>query len=850
MISIKPLSLRTVFCYLAITTCAAAESAAKPEALVAELNDAATSLYQQGRYEDAIDTWQQALEHLNLQARLSASSPEQQPLLSDVELKVAIQRRLAYAGKALGLDEWAYQLLREALTTLRESGVMPSFSIEESLLLGQLGEMALGDGRWQDAGEYLSDSVNQARALEHPPTLAWSLNNLANALVLAAYYDEAFEAYTEGLELATTVGDKGLQNTLRINLIRLHLQLLQSDFTRHWQLAYDRLQEAAEELHQRYPDYSDTVRQTADLITLALLSEKLQQHSASAQTEIRQASYVRERRLETLRENLLQRALQQAEILGSAHHQAYAHGYLGQLAETRQNYSQALQQTQNALLLAQQTGDPANLYLWQWQLGRIYRAQGKMADAVKAYRQAVATLNPVRGDLMNNYRAGSSVFRERIQPVYFGLADLLLTQAQQVGQSGSGASDGEGYGENYGESSGDGDELNEEAVRLTEAIYEDELRLLNEARDTVEVLKTAELQDYFQDECTVALQDKRTVLDNVDPRSAVIYPVILPQRLVLLLSVDDRLRQVVVPVDGPTLEETSRRFRRHLQIRSLNNYLRESRQLYDWLIRPLEPYLADRDIDTLVFVPDGALRTIPFGTLQDGQRFLIERYAVAMTPSVSLTDPQPFAGVGKLSSEETEVLIIGLSKAVQGFSPLPSVPSELRTVQSLIGGKILEDGEYSLESLSNALTTTEYGIVHMATHGVFGGSDENSFLLTHDEQVNMSQLGELLRMGIFREDPLELLTLSACQTALGNDRAALGLAGVAVQSGARSVSATLWFVDDASTAAVMKGFYRYLASNEVTKARALQLAQLDLMEKARYRHPIYWGPYLLIGNWL
>ena len=115
----------------------------------------------------------------------------------------------------------------------------------------------------------------------------------------------------------------------------------------------------------------------------------------------------------------------------------------------------------------------------------------------------------------------------------------------------------------------------------------------------------------------MALQAKETRLDNIDPRSAVIYPITLPRRLVLLISLQGRLAQVVAPVAAADMEETARRFRQHLQTRSRNSYLRESRQLYDWLIRPLHPYLQAADIDTLVFVPDGVLRTIPFATLQD-----------------------------------------------------------------------------------------------------------------------------------------------------------------------------------------------------------------------------------------
>jgi CHAT domain-containing protein len=114
----------------------------------------------------------------------------------------------------------------------------------------------------------------------------------------------------------------------------------------------------------------------------------------------------------------------------------------------------------------------------------------------------------------------------------------------------------------------------------------------------------------------------------------------------------------------------------------------------------------------------------------------------------------------------------------------------------------------------------------------------------------MNQLEQIVGIGQYRDKPVELLTLSACQTAAGDDRAALGLAGVAVKSGARSALATLWFVNDQATALLVSDFYQHLKDSSVSKAGALQQAQINILSDRRYRHPGYWSPYLLIGNWL
>lgn len=97
---------------------------------------------------------------------------------------------------------------------------------------------------------------------------------------------------------------------------------------------------------------------------------------------------------------------------------------------------------------------------------------------------------------------------------------------------------------------------------------------------------------------------------------------------------------------------------------------------------------------------------------------------------------------------------------------------------------------------------------------------------------------------------IELLVLSACQTAAGDERAGLGIAGVAFQAGARSTIASLWNLDDESTSVLMNEFYQELANKKLTKAEALRHAQLALLQNPKYKRPMFWAPYILLGNWL
>jgi CHAT domain-containing protein len=156
-----------------------------------------------------------------------------------------------------------------------------------------------------------------------------------------------------------------------------------------------------------------------------------------------------------------------------------------------------------------------------------------------------------------------------------------------------------------------------------------------------------------------------------------------------------------------------------------------------------------------------------------------------------------------------------------------------------------------LKGLERQITENQYSIVHIASHGQFDRDVRKTFVLTYDTKLTLNDLEALIRPSQYRGRPVELLVLSACQTAAGDDRAALGLAGVAVKAGARSALATLWFVNDQSTSVLVTEVYEQLRqSPSISKARALQAAQIKLLSDRRYRHPCYWAPYLIIGNWL
>ena len=298
-----------------------------------------------------------------------------------------------------------------------------------------------------------------------------------------------------------------------------------------------------------------------------------------------------------------------------------------------------------------------------------------------------------------------------------------------------------------------------------------------------------------------------------------------------------------MPVPGNEISEAAIRLHDNIQNRTSGRFIRQSRQLYDWLIAPIKSTLAKHQIHTLITVPDGSLRLIPMAGLFNGTNFLIHEYALATTPSLYFTNPHSVA------KNNSQIMLGGLSEAVQGFTPLKNVPDELSGIQSLFNqSEVYLDKQFTLGKIEQNLKQTPYQIVHIATHCQFDSEHNNTFILTYDDKLTMDKLENLLLEK--RDNPIELLTLSACQTALGDERAALGLAGIAIKTGVQSALASLWSVNDESTTLLMQEFYRQLQKPDMSKAKALQLAQIKVADEQRFRHPAYWAAFLLIGNWL
>lgn len=726
---------------------------------------------------------------------LLANTPIASTQYIDLQIKIAITHQ------QLGLSKKAYDTLLQVLPLAKED------TLRKVTILSNLSDLALATQQNILARQYADESVallpDNASAL----LKASVLNHLGNVLTVEAYYAKAIDIYAQALVLAKQTEAPVLTIRLLLNKIQAHLKQGQLS------AATLILQEVRQQLDTLPLDYAKIF----NLLSVGDIAENLQYDDPMISSlPITSISID----LTTMAYEAFNDALQGAITLKNQRLISYANGYLGHLYEHQQRYAEALQLTRQAIFSAQQIDAKDILFRWQWQLGRILSTlapssmdDSKITVAINAYRHAVDTLQLIRHELAIGFRNDFQSFRETVGVVYFELADLLLQQARKEPNNN---------------------------------------QWLLEARQTIERFKTAELQDYFRDDCVVAAQAKQTVLETNIPQAAILYPILLADRIEILLSLPDEknknheyIQQFSIPITAKALKNEVNEFRFELETEETNDYLPYAQRLYTWLIRPLEASLQAHHIETLIIAPDGVLRTIPLAALHDGKQFLIDKYAVVTVPSLTLTE-------AKSKNHYDTILIGGLSQSVRGYAELSNVSNEVKTISQLYknNATLLLDKDFTGDNFANTLKNKNYSIVHIASHGQFESNPENTFLLTYDDKITMNRLEQLIRLSELRNEPMDLLTLSACQTAVGDDQAALGVAGIAIKAGARSALATLWFIDDRATTLLITEFYRQLQNNKFSKAKALQNAQKNLLKNSHYQHPIYWAPFLLIGNGL
>jgi CHAT domain-containing protein/tetratricopeptide (TPR) repeat protein len=747
-----------------------------------------------GEVNAALTTWQNAA---NLYQQLN-----------DLDGLFRSQINQTEALQGLGLYREAKHSLDDLRNRLNDS---PN-TLLKAKALQSLGDVLRAAGDLETSSQVLQESLEIAENLENRDAIALAYNSLGNTARLQEdnaenallYYRYAAEqSPTPELQIQAQLNELDLLIALnQIEPALILIELIQPNL--------NHLSSSRNSIYAR--------------VNLAQNLMKLGQENLNgliSQTEIAQ---------------LLATAINDAQTIQDNRSQAYALNSLSQLYRQNHRDAEAQQLLERSILLTQGLDAADISYQNQWQLAQLLEAKGDRHGAIAAYHQSVQTLKTLRGDLVAASSDLQYSFRDRVEPIYRQYVNLLLSAPNPTS-------------------------------------YE-----LQQAREALEALQLAELDNYFREACTNV---SAVQIDQLDSESTVLYTAILGDRLATILAIPGQpLRHYSVAVTADQLERTIKGLGRALGLdifinrssrsdaintalesgdnpsRSIASvrardpelaqfdWQKATQDLYDWIVRPAIADLERNHTETLVFVLDGVLRNLPMAILHDGQQYLIESYAIALSPGLQLLDPKP------LPREQLSVLAAGLSESNSDFSDLPNVEIELQQIQQEVPARVLLNAEFTKTQFSQLVKASPSPIVHLATHGQFSSAVADTFILTWDDKLDPNELNALLSADTRQKQPIELLILSACQTATGDDRAILGLAGVATRAGARSTLASLWSVSDAATAQLMARFYQEFAHSTVSKAEALRRSQLQLLHSDSWRDPYFWAAFVLVGNWL
>ncbi|MEH2358480.1 CHAT domain-containing protein [Nostoc sp.] len=720
---------------------------------------------------------------------------------------------------------------------------------------GSLGNAHRLQGEYEKAIQDFERSYEIAQRINNQTYIMSSLNGLANTYASLAKGNErraefasevgdnktaqkfqqdtvsddrqAAQYFEQSLNLARSQSDRVNELRSLLGLVRLYYRQHRQDKT----IVNNTLQQAIAVLEQ-LPDSRD---QAYGAIQLANLLQLVNQKSKSVTNDPATQCLESESLLPSI--ELLNKAVEITQKIQDREGESFAKGRLAHIYECRHDYQQAINLTQQALI-----GTIANesLYLWAWQAGRLSKATGRVKEAINFYEQSIDSLKIIRSDLTLEQRDFQFDFRDNVEPVYRELLELRLEQSQHLVQE---------------------SDIQQNLEFVLFGI--DELRL-------------AELQNYLGNNCDLAQIQEPVPL--IGKNTAVLSSIILKDRLAIILTLADdhqkfKSRLFWVPAKSQEVKDVINDLRVKLEKRSdlANSYKAKAQQVYDWFIRPFIKDLETEKIETLVFIQDGILRSVPMGALFDGKQFLIEKYAIATAPALTLTNPSRY------NPQELKILAFGLTQAAtvetdagtKSFQPLSQVKLEIKTITtSLPKSKGLLDQDFTPDRLQQELQKNTYPVIHIATHGKFGIDDRETFLVTgkkveanyqksrrteiYNEKLTITELYQLISTSRDRNRPIELLTLTACETAVGSDRETLGLAGIAIQAGSESAMASLWKIDDTATAQLIAKFYQSWHSG-LSKAKALQATQIAWLQAHQQQlesHPGYWAPFILIGNWL
>ena len=845
--------------------------------LLGQISGSATDLIQQSKEYYDLGQFSSAVATLKQAGQIYETADDKIQSASTLSL-------LSLVYEKLGLDELAQETIDSSLSLIEQVPKTNSSDRIQAQILNRLGRRQLAKGKglqsletfkqaefFYTQGEDLQGRVisqlNQAQALqslgfssratkildklveeldeETSPAIKLSiLNSLGNAYRLQGNLNRGSKLLRESLALAQSLSLDSETSKILLTLGNIKLtQASQSENLNNPELlvgfqyqALDYYQKAASGAVFPLDKVQAQLNQLSLLIQINRLSaakklllpivnnlEQLPSSRASIYARINFADSLLKipapNRAKLEIRPILNRAIADARSLADQRGESSALGAMGKFYEAQSQTKLAQQYTRSAIAVTQGIYAPDLDYQWQWRLGQLLTQENKNQQAIAAYAQSIEDLKSLRFDIAATNPELQFSFRDSVEPVYRQYISLLLRSPQPS------------------------------QANLQKSIA------------VIEELKVAELDNLFRNACVKA---DNVDISQFDQNTAVIYPLVLPERLELILKLpnQDKLYHYSQPsISESEIDQAVSQLQRSLNKRSISprQLKQEEAQFYNWLIQPFAPQIETTlsreasSIKNLVFVLDGTLRNLPMSALYDGKNYLIARYGVAISPGVQLVIPK------NLMRDRLKVLLAGTvnspSFEAQELAPLDNVAIELAGIAETVKNtKKLEGSDFLQENIQELINSDSFNIVHIATHGKFSSNSQDTYILDWSEEIGLADLEVLLKADNFeRAKVIDLLVLSACETASGDRQAALGLAGVAVRSGASSTLASLWQVNDASTAQFMIEFYRQLNNPQLSKAEALRNTQLKFLAKPNvesdYNRPYHWASFILVGDW-
>ncbi len=492
---------------------------------------------------------------------------------------------------------------------------------------------------------------------------------------------------------------------------------------------------------------------------------------------------------------------------GDPSDQAVVAALSGRVALAAGETGQAAAALRRAVFLEGQSSRPVRMADWLLLLAQADPAN-RASHVLQAYRalEIVRPILPAADPLTEE-----SNFALRMRPVFEAAVEVQL-------------------GDGIGNAAGDG------ATRIASA------------QQIIETFRQAEIQSAFGNDCVPPGRPIEPA--ELQAGEILLYPILLRDRVELIYArrVDGEAPRYERIAGGRVGRDTIARLVSEMSFSIAygddDSWRGPAQELYRLLIAPIEPLLgADA---TLVIVPDGPLRALPFAALLDGtDHFLIERARISLAPALAYAQP----GIRHDDPPITVAASVEEDVALRsGFFPaLAGARDEARAAAGTQHGVLIEN--FRREDLRRALSRGHADILHLATHAAFNGRSDRSFIVAAGEAIPMGDLRTLLAAGRTRGDQLDMIILSACETAVGDDHASMGLAGASVQAGARSALASLWRVSDAGTAELMRQFYSFYRAGQ-GRAEALRNAQLALIgQSGAMADPNSWSAFALLGSW-